>query len=67
MHTGHPKALANLVTAMLAKDKHYFRNVKVITQQGTGCIGIFKNNLPIAIFDSREEFARWKHEKYLSK
>jgi len=64
MYTGHPKALENLKRAIQTRDKHYLSNVKVLTQVGTLKVGIFKNNSPIAIFDSHKEWAEWKHTAY---
>ena len=65
MHTGHPRALENLKQAIQTRDKRYLSNVKVLTQVGTLQVGIFKNNLPIAIFDSHKEWAEWKHAAYM--
>lgn len=65
MYTGHPRALENLKHAIQTKDKRYLSNVKVLTQVGTLKVGIFKNNLPIAIFENHREWAEWKHSAYL--
>lgn len=64
MHTGHPKALENLKKAIQSKDRKYLSNVRVLTQVETLKVGIFKNNLPIAIFESHQEWAEWKHQAY---
>ena len=65
MYIGHPKALENLKRAIQTRDKRYLSNVKVLTQVGTLQVGIFKNNLPIAIFDSHKEWVAWKHAAYM--
>ena len=64
MYTGHPKALENLKRAIQTKDKKYLSSVQVLTQDGTLKVGIFKNNLPIAIFENHKEWTEWKHGAY---
>lgn len=65
MHTGHPRTLENLKKAIQSRDKKYLSNVQVLTQVGTLKVGIFKNNLPVAIFESHKEWVAWKHQAYM--
>ena len=62
--TAYPRRLDNFKKALQSRDKRYLSTVEIVIQQGTGKVGIFKNHLPIAIFESRHDWVVWKHEVY---
>ena len=63
--TNYPRRLDNLKKAIQSRDERYLSTVDIVIQQGSGKVGIFKNHLPIAIFESRRDWIAWKHEAYM--